>query len=445
MSKQWSSSTVMQEFEKIAAESKLIVTDLNPDKKDFVGNPSKETPVKDHRRYEPTEEYGVTKGEGKDLVDKAHPKTIEMASAMGGGGVVENIVQQQEIDLEVATKMPHGALHGIHAELIQGLVEKANELEDKGKVKEAKRIDETIQRLSSFPFVNDHLVKEAAFGLAIWLLTLFAPVAWSLIGRSKSPGGRRGPRIPMGKGGKAAVILGGAATIMSAFGNKITSRKEDLSTDLKDLYDILLLGHSKGSASCKKAADLLKPFINKLAKPLDDKGFKKLLIVMENLKPVFPKIEKLVARSAIEFGPGRWYQFGLDITSRIQEKYNDFSEVYKETNKLIADAQGLGKRMDNTAKKMISGPAPTALNDVAKLQKVLFGDNSSKVTGKMDMETITATEVLEQNIDNMLSKIGIKHSVKGKIVQNGKMIMEFPKLEKMLKLIDLSIEKQKAE
>ncbi len=254
MGKQWNSSSVMQEFEKIAAESGLIVTDLNPEKKDFVGNPSTETPVKDHRRYEPTEEYDVTKGEGKDLVEKAHPKTIELAKADGGGGIVENILQQQEKGIEVATKMPSGALHGVHAALIEGLVEKANEMDKKGKHKEAKRIDETIRRLASFPFDGNHLVKEAWIGTLIGLISVLAPAAWISMGRSKTPGGGRGRRAPMGKAGIITTLLGGAVTLMSAFGNKLTSRKENLATDIKDLYDILIVGHGKGSAASKKAA-----------------------------------------------------------------------------------------------------------------------------------------------------------------------------------------------
>ena len=100
MTNQWNRSSVMRDFEKIAAENKLLQTDLNPDNKDFVGNPSTPTPVKDHRRYEPTEEYTKVKDSLKDLLNKAHPKTIETVKSDGAGGVVENIMEQQEKDIE---------------------------------------------------------------------------------------------------------------------------------------------------------------------------------------------------------------------------------------------------------------------------------------------------------------------------------------------------------
>jgi hypothetical protein len=443
MGKQWNGSSVMREFEKIAAESKLIVTDLNPDNKDFVGNPSKTKPVENCRRYEPTEEYDVTKDEGKDLIEKAHPKTIELADSMGSGGVVENILQQQEIGIDIATKMPHGALYGVHAALIQGLVEKANKLENKGKKKEAKRVDETIKRLSSFPFDGNHLIKEALIPQIIGLVSLI-PFAWTLVGRAKLPGGGKGQRIPMGRAGKAVSLLGGAFTVLSAFGHKLTSRKEKLSDDIKDLYDILLDGHEKGSSNCKRAADILRPYLNKFSQPLDEKGFKKFIASYELLGPDLKKVERLIARSVLELGPGRWYQTGLDISSRIQEKFNTLSEVYKETAQLISKAQSFGKRVDNTAKKLVSNEDLTISNDISELQKELFGPKSDRVTGKMDMETIRAVDRFERNIQKKLKGIGSKQSIRGKIIQNGKIIIKMPTLRRMLELIS-TIEKSKEE
>jgi hypothetical protein len=432
----------MKEFEKIAAE-KLIVTDLNPDNKDFVGNPSKTKPIKG--RYELTEEYDVTKGEGKDLIEKAHPKTVELADSMGSGGVVENILQQQEIGIDIATKMPSGALYGVYAALIQGLVEKANKLEDKGKKKEAKRIDKTIKRLSRFPF-DGNLVKEALIPQAIGLASFLIPFAWTLVGRAKLPGGKKGQRVPMGKAGKVVSLLGGAFTILSALGYKLTSRKEKLSDDIKDLYDILLVGYEKGSLSCKKAADILRPYLNKFSQPLDEKGFKKFIISYEALGPELEKIGKLITRSVLELGTGKWYHLGLDIdiSSRIQGKYNTLNETYKETAKLISKAQNFGKKIDNTAKKLVSSEDLTISNDIFELQKELFGPKSNRVTGKMDMETIRAVDKFEKNIQKKLKGIGSKQSIRGKIIQNGKIMIKMPTLRRMLELIE-KIEKNKEE
>lgn len=161
MSKQWNGSSVMAEFEKIAADAGLITTDLNPDNKDFVGNPSGSPigPFRDNGVSMTNKErkdaglYNVTKETGEELIGKAHPKTVELADAMGAGGVVENQVEQQKKDIEIATRMPSGALFGIHAELVKELTKKANQLEEDGKIKEALRVDKTIMRIANFPFV----------------------------------------------------------------------------------------------------------------------------------------------------------------------------------------------------------------------------------------------------------------------------------------------------
>jgi len=438
MSKHWKRSHVMQEFEKIAAEQGLITNNLNPDDKDFVGNPSKKTPVKGKRRYEPTEEYDVTKH--NDLVEKAHPKTIEVADAMGSGAVVENIKQQQDVDLNIATKMPNGSLHGVHAELVKSLVEAANKLEDEGKTKEAKRIDEALEKIA-LPFSQSHLVKKAWIGTAIGLLTTLAPFAFSFMGRSKYRGGGKGPRLPVGKTGKIMSLLGGAFTLMSAFGNKLTSRKETLLEDLKDLYAILLKGAEK-SSGCKKATELLKPFLTSLNKPLDEKGFKRFVLTFESLEPIIEKVKTLVAKSSIKLGPGRWYQFGFDLNSRIEEKLNDFEEVYKETKLLIKKAQGLGNKMDNTARQAASGIVPQKPNEIEELQKLLFVGDPDKITGEMDQNTIYAAQKLEENIDNALEKLNIKKTVKGKIIKNNELVTQVSKIKKILQLIDESLKKK---
>jgi len=433
MTNQWNGSSVMKEFEKIAAENKLLITDLNPDDKDFVGNASKKTPVEGHRRYEPTEEYKMVKDDMSELLDKAHPKTVEMAKAMGAGGVVENLVQQQEKDIEIATKMPTGALYGVHAQLVKDLVNKANKLEGEGKKKEAKRIDDCLKKISAFPFSNAPLVKEAFWGVALGLLSTLAPFAFSMIGRKKYPGGTKGARIPMGISGKIITGLSGAFTILSAFGNKFTSLKEDIATDLKDLYEILNSVSNK-SVNAKRIIEMLAPFLNSFSKPLDDKGFLIFKNSVEELGKLKPKLDKLISKIEIELGSSRWYQMGFDIVSRIKEKYDNFWEVFNETNDLIIKAEGLGEKMDNTAKSIAVG-IPEKANEVVELQKMLFTSNPEKVTGKMDLDTIQAAGVLENNIDKALKELGYDYEVKGKIVQNGKINMEVSKLKRLIELI----------
>lgn len=420
---QWNQSSVMREFEKIAIENKLLETDLNPEDKDFVGNPS--TMPNTPTRYEPTEEYTKVKDDLKDLLDKAHPKTIETVKSDGSGGVVENLIEQQEKGVEIATKMPTGALYGVHAELIKSLTKTANKLEERGKIKEAKRIDECLKKLS-----NNPLVKEAFWGAAIGLLGLIAPFVSTMIGRAKYPSGAKGPRRQMGTAGKIITGLGGAFTILSALGNKFTSLKEDIRTDLKDLYEIL---SNTKATNAKKAAELLAPFLNTFEKPLDEKGFKKFVIAFKEMGKIQPKLDKLIAKIEIELGPGRWYQFGFDVTSKIKEKYQDFLSTYEETKELINKAEGFGEKMENTAKAIATGIPET--NNVTDLQKILFRD-PDKITGKLDITTVNAVETLEKNIDRALRDLGKDYSIKGKIIQNGKVSIKPEKLKRLLNLIE---------
>jgi hypothetical protein len=456
MTKKWNGSSVMTEFEKVAAETGLITTDLNPDKKDFVGNPSKSPvgPFGDNGISMTDKErkddglYNVTKEEGKDIIEKAHPKTVEIASAMGAGGVVENQIEQQEKNIDIATKMPSGALFGIHAELVKELVNKANKFEEEGKVKEALRIDETIRRIASLPFPDGRLTKTAWIGAIIGLVSMVAPIAYNYLkGGQTTTTKQKGKtytttkgRTPMGRWGKGAAVLGGAMTLLSAFGNKITSRKEDLKTDLQDLYDILQAAKSKGSKSAGDAANLLKPFLGKLTRPLDEKNFKKFAKIFENLETIRPKLQSLMARVKIELGEGRWYHFGFDIVSRLEEKYNDFVDVMEETKSLLKSAYGLGQKMDYVAKRSMEEPDIKPEDKVRKLQEILGVD----ITGEMNRETIAAAAKLEENIDQALAKIGIENtkSFKQRVVRGDKIVIDPDKLEKILSLISQAIKKK---
>lgn len=244
----------------------------------------------------------------------------------------------------------------------------------------------------------------------------------------------------MGKWGKGAMILGGAMTLLSAFGNKITSRKEDLKTDLQDLYDILQTAKGKGSKSAGEAAFLLKPFIKKLARPLDQKNFKKFVRDFNSLQPVFPRLEALMAKIKIELGTGRWYHFGFDIVSRLEEKYKDFRDGVKETEGLIKTAQGVGQKMDYVARRAMEEPNIKPEDKVRKLQEILGVD----ITGEMDTKTIDAATKLEENIDEALEKLEIKGkgTFKGRVIRGTKIIIDPDKLERILHLISVAMKKR---
>ena len=319
MSREWESSEVMSEFLKVAAESGLISSDLNHE--DGVGNPTKDTPVKGCTRNEPTKEYGV-KIEPADIIEKAHPEPAWMAKnstpvhSMGTGSLVENIKEQQKKDIEIATRMPHGTLIGIHAGLITDLVKLANSLEDEGKMKEAARIDEAIKKISVYPFVSGHLHKEAA----VWFL------------------------IPL-------LIAGGFGGVKMV-GQKFTSTQENLRMDLEDLYE-KLVEHGERSKSAAAAVKLLEPFRPKLASmDLSSKeGSDEYAGIVSELGPVLTKVGMLIMTSRQDIGERSGFfskmwgrakdLFGFEDYKLIAEKLKDCMTSYKEAQKYVNEAKNI--------------------------------------------------------------------------------------------------------
>ena len=130
----------------------------------------------------------------------------------------------------------------------------------------------------------------------------------------------------------------------------------------------------------------------------------------------------------------------FDIASRLDEKYEDFIDVVGETKTLIAQAQGLGKKMDYVARRAMETPDIKPEDKVRKLQEILGVD----ITGEMDTKTIATAAKLEENIDEALGKLGIKEkgSFKGRVVRGDKIIMDPDKLERILHLISLAMKKR---
>jgi hypothetical protein len=395
MSKEWNGSMVMPEFVKIAKETGLISTDF--EKRDYVGNPSKDTPVKDHRRYEPGEEYGITKETGKDLVEDAHGKSPTMADAMGAGGLVENIVEQQEKDIEVALKMPRGTLPGVHAAIVSELVRLANRLDSMGKHKEAMRVDETVGRLVGRPF---DLEKKAGF----WFI----------------------PMLVAGIAGTA----GSAAWL--GLGKHLTSKRESLGEDTKDLLEIFEKAVSKGSTAAEEAVTLLTP-ISSTFTGLDLKTqLEKYVQQVQSLSAVMPKLKSILAKTKLELGTGRWFHFGFDIASRMDEKMADVEKGLQETKELLGQAQTLAEQ----------GTPETS--GVAGLQKLLFEKGfrgkmwAGKATGTMDEATLAAAAELEKMLDEAIAKsgTGLTGSMAGRVVSGGKLAIDVEKLNRIMELLE---------
>jgi hypothetical protein len=94
--------------------------------------------------------YEVHNESGADLIGSAHPKTVEIADAMGNGGVVENQIEQHRHNTGVAKSMPSGNFRGKHAWVIQNLVKLADQADESGMKEASDLIDEALKKLSSF-------------------------------------------------------------------------------------------------------------------------------------------------------------------------------------------------------------------------------------------------------------------------------------------------------
>lgn len=405
MSREWDRSEVMSEFLKIAADSGLINPDLKQE--EGLGNPTKDTPVKGCTRNEPTEDYGV-KTEPKDIIDKAHPEQAWMAKnstpvqSMGEGSLVENIKEQQEKNIEIATKMPHGTLLGVHANLIQDLVKLANTLEDQGKVKEAARVDEAIKKISIYPFDDGHLHKTAA----VWFL------------------------IPL--------LLAGGYGGAKMFGHTLTSKQENLRIDLKDLHDKL---EDKGnrSKSALSAAKLLAPFIPRFEKmDLSTKsGFDQYAKLIRDLAPIMKRVGVLVMAARQDIGERSGFfsklwggikdLFGFEDYKLIAEKYGDCLQSYKAARKYVNEAQRVEKEVASKVEE-----------DVPRLTKTDSFDSilASGFMGKKYKNL----EDLETDLNAALQKLyeagKLKKSLKADIVRDGKPTSTPAQLREVLEIVE---------
>lgn len=370
----WKNSKVMGEFEKIAKDTNLLSTDWKD--KDYVGNSKKETPVITRQDYYEKNDktgYDVTKETGEDLIEEAHPakENKPQADAQGKGGLVENQNQQQEADLEIATKMPKGTLPGVHAAIISNLVKIANELEADGKQEEAMRIDATIERLSGLPFEQSQALTKEALGFLIPLVVGLGTLGWG--------------------------------TNSGWF----SSKRESISVDLQDLYDILITASqskwysSASSPSAAKAATLIRPFLGKfktinLSTPQDAA---KLKVMLDEFVPVFSQIAQLVGNLEAELGESRWYEAGQDRVTRAKAKLADVQTNIQLLEKKFNQATEVGQ------KTQTENAVPT--KEPASLDNLLFNRGAfGKKWDKADKATAVAD--LEKMLDEKIKSKGLK-------------------------------------
>lgn len=428
MNREWNGSEVMEEYARIASESGLVSTALLAPEKDVrkpVGNPNEmpATPT----RNEKTEQYDVKpEGLDGDLVQKAHPKDARPADAMGDGGLVENISQQQEKDIEVARSMPHGMLLGKHAEMVKALAKLANALEENGNTKAAKRVDDTLGRVANIPF-DEGLRKEA-----------IAPLVWLI--------------------GAGIAALSGGIGASFKWGGDILSYQEDLSTDIGDLLETAKSATEDRPAMAavsNELQSLLSPYIHKFRRPLppsDDKAALQKYIedVTDFQNQVLPKARSLVAGLTAAGDP--WWRFGTGPQSRLQGKMKDME---RSASAVMTSLQALAN-VGRTAIKQqeeASGTAPlptkspaaapemggTQLATGLKGVQQLLNRRGLKVpvTGRLDETTQRALQFLEQQLEVSLALERKKGwSVKGMILKSDGTVMSPETLKELLSLAD---------
>lgn len=432
MNREWNGSTVMEEYARIASESGLVSTALLAPEKDArkpVGNPDKmpETPT----RNEKTEQYDVKpEGAGDDLIQKAHPKDARPADAMGDGGLVETIKQQQEKDIEVATSMPHGMLLGRHAAMVDELVKLANILDGNGRVKAARRVDEALRRISSRPF-GKGLVKEALAPL-VFIGLIMAGIA----------------------------ATGGAGAATYKWGGDLWSYQEDLATDINDLLETTKSAAEDRPVFASVANELrglLTPYVSRFSKPLpsskDKEGLRQYIheiTVFQN--QILPKVRALVAGLTAAGDP--WWKGGMGVQSRLQGKMKDLE---RSSSAIMTSIQALAN-VGQTALSQSPVPsigAPSAPGKAAPasytgsqgikgVQEILNKRGLQiPITGMLDKETTAGLRFLEQQLEMTLAPILKRKGwrVKGMILKSDGTVMNPATLQELLSAADTAVKR----
>lgn len=448
MTNEWNGSLVMEEFAKIAKEQGFLSSKLKEDDKNIVGNPKTLTPVQ--KRYEATEEYGVTND--KCIIEQAHPnKKVQMAESQGEGGVVENAIEQQEKDIAAATNMPTGALIGVHANLINELVKLANQLDAEKNYKAAMKVDQVIRKLSR-PFDQGHLYKESWVNFLIQGLMILGPFAvdwWQKRATSTknfNPQTGKVTSTTPGKGltGKGAAI-GAAVTglgLLGALGSRITSLKEGIKEDTQDLFQIL---QTNQSPSAKAALKRLTPFAN-IVRSMDISTNEKfdafIQIYNKFVASDLNQLEIEILKSADIEDPSLTAYGGGE---RLKEKFKDFKDSMDDMQKLVDKVNQVKGTVSQQIKQDVKDhPDINIVPGVQGLQSLLIHHGFMKKTwnveptGELDDNTINAARELENMLQEKLAPIqkekGIQGSAKGMIISQDNQLVIDPKV--LLNFID---------
>lgn len=132
----WTKSTVMSEFIKIAEEQDLLGL-----KKTAAPEPN---PYQEDAK---TIEEKRLKSPEKHIMEIAHPEPVFVVESRGEGGLVENELEHQRKVIEMVNKMPTGSLVGRYASAITQLVKIANDCDSIGQDTAAELITDAAEDL----------------------------------------------------------------------------------------------------------------------------------------------------------------------------------------------------------------------------------------------------------------------------------------------------------
>lgn len=93
--------------------------------------------------------YHPLGGTGAETIGEAHKESLTIAESMGRGGLVENLLEQQKANYEVALSAPSGNFRNKRANLLNALVKEANTADIEGNIELSNLIDEIIVELTN--------------------------------------------------------------------------------------------------------------------------------------------------------------------------------------------------------------------------------------------------------------------------------------------------------
>ena len=154
-----------------------------------------------------------------------------------------------------------------------------------------------------------------------------------------------------------------------------------------------------------------------------------------------PQLKASISMVELELGESRWYYFGMDKSSRVNAKFNDFVKSYNFVNKKLLALATVGTKVLQQQKKQTTSTA----GGVKGLQQILNKGFKGKtwtvpVNGVMDDATVAAAKELESALSAALKGTITKNKMKGnftdKIVKEKKLVISPRVLLEIIRLAE---------